>query len=273
MASKTAKYIFALSPLVLLPALFFSSRTLDLEKWLSSVLLPVEQELPLPVIPYSCEAQKYSTEIVSLDPLVLYINNFVHNEEIKEMLDAVNGTFASSKVSLGARKQTASSRTSQSAGLPKNLSITQCVGDRALDFMGTALHEGDDIGTIQLVKYATGEQFKNHHDWFPTRQRSTDGRAFNRLASFFVYLDDNCTDCGTHFPQLEVPPPLGKRDDSKYYAHPDGGLVFPPIKGNAVFWMNLFSNGTGDKRTLHAGLPLEEGSKIGMNIWVRKFFG
>lgn len=44
-------------------------------------------------------------------------------------------------------------------------------------------------------------------------------------------------------------------------------LVFRPIEGNAVFWRNLNDDGSGDERTLHSGMPLEDGYKVGLNIW------
>ena len=56
--------------------------------------------------------------------------------------------------------------------------------------------------------------------------------------------------------------------------HEDGGLAFKAIPGNAIFWVNLFpGNGTGDGRTLHAGLPVKGGIKTAINIWPRVFFG
>lgn len=45
------------------------------------------------------------------------------------------------------------------------------------------------------------------------------------------------------------------------------GVEFKPIKGNAVFWVNMRSDGKGYEETYHAGLPVTEGFKIGLNIW------
>jgi prolyl 4-hydroxylase len=47
----------------------------------------------------------------------------------------------------------------------------------------------------------------------------------------------------------------------------DGGVTFKPIAGNAVFWENLQQHGGIHPDTLHAGLPVLSGQKIGMNIW------
>lgn len=34
-----------------------------------------------------------------------------------------------------------------------------------------------------------------------------------------------------------------------------------------LFWRNLYPNGEGDPMTVHAGLPLTDGIKVGLNIW------
>jgi hypothetical protein len=44
-------------------------------------------------------------------------------------------------------------------------------------------------------------------------------------------------------------------------------VTFLPLSGNAVFWQNFDSAGRGYKETLHAGLPVTKGQKIGLNIW------
>jgi prolyl 4-hydroxylase len=54
--------------------------------------------------------------------------------------------------------------------------------------------------------------------------------------------------------------------------HENGGLAFRPVAGNAIFWVNLHANGTGDERTNHAGLPLGKGRKTAMNIWPRQYY-
>ena len=45
------------------------------------------------------------------------------------------------------------------------------------------------------------------------------------------------------------------------------GVTFKPKKGSAVFWMNFDADGRGYKETIHAGMPVTSGTKIGLNIW------
>ncbi|KUI58812.1 hypothetical protein VP1G_06070 [Cytospora mali] len=51
--------------------------------------------------------------------------------------------------------------------------------------------------------------------------------------------------------------------------HESTGAVFKPIAGNAVYWENFRPDGTGRgwDETWHAGLPVEKGVKVGLNIW------
>jgi len=73
---------------------------------------------------------------------------------------------------------------------------------------------------------------------------------------------------GTEFPRL-----TGRRDGMWCELLECGngeeeiGLVFKPIAGNAVFWINLGPDGRGYPETWHAGLPVQSGTKIGLNIW------
>lgn len=81
-----------------------------------------------------------------------------------------------------------------------------------------------------------------------------------------VYLGDECTGGGTQFPRISRPA------DERWceFIECDGvnqGTTFKPRKGSAVFWQNFDADGKGHKDTIHAGLPVQSGTKIGLNIW------
>jgi prolyl 4-hydroxylase len=145
----------------------------------------------------------------------------------------------------------------------------QCVQSRVRDFLGPTLAEEDDMGTLQLVRYEPTQKFDLHHDWYKEPLKLKDGRYFNRPISIFSFLEDNCTEGETYFPFISA---QNVGDESKYRRHENGGVAFKPIRGNAIFWVNLFANGTGDARTRHAGLPVKDGTKVAMNVWPRKFY-
>jgi len=129
------------------------------------------------------------------------------------------------------------------------------------------------VEKLWAQRYGVGGHYTYHYDW------SAGSRTWGRVSSFMVYLEANCTGGGTHFPRL--PRPKGKEwcgfiecDEQSPAGMQQGkqvalreGIIFKPIVGNAVYWENLRADGTGYAESLHAGLPVLGGSKIGLNIW------
>lgn len=121
------------------------------------------------------------------------------------------------------------------------------------------------------MQYGDRQNYHFHTDWFEAPERRTAEVGGNRLTSFFVYVAAaNLTGGGTNFPILDSP------RDERWCQYVDcdepwdNGVTFRPVPGNAVFWQNLHEDGSGDPATLHAGLPVTSGTKLGMNIWTRE---
>ena len=82
-----------------------------------------------------------------------------------------------------------------------------------------------------------------------------------------VYLAAPEKGGGTEFPRLKHPE-KGKWCEFVECSGKSGeGVTFKARKGAAVFWMNFDEDGRGFRETIHAGLPVEEGTKVGLNIW------
>ena len=92
----------------------------------------------------------------------------------------------------------------------------------------------------------------------------------NRGSTFFVTLEADCENCGTQFPRVSVD---WRHKDPRWCefveCEDSNALTVKAKPGSAVFWQNLDGEGFGNPKMLHAGLPVPEGSKIGMNIWTR----
>lgn len=89
----------------------------------------------------------------------------------------------------------------------------------------------------------------------------------------YVHASEDIAGGGTQFPLLDAPRNERWCDVVNCDAGWDEGVTFRPIARNAVFWRNMKDVGgkrIGDRRTLHAGLPVQRGSKLGMNIWTRE---
>lgn len=164
-------------------------------------------------------------------------------------------------------------RSSSTTFLPYLDPTCQCIGQRALNFLGFIEHNAHE--SLQLVRYYPCQEYNLHSDWLtkPKVSRSShdEGREYNRLASFFTYLGGNATGGETYFPFVSGAS-IGS-DGTKYAIPSNGqGLVVKPVKGNALFWINLHpTNGTRDRRTFHSGLPVLSGVKYGMNVWTKHY--
>ncbi|KAJ8131025.1 hypothetical protein O1611_g2600 [Lasiodiplodia mahajangana] len=134
-------------------------------------------------IPYNCD-QSYTIELLSIDPLVIYINNFIRDEDIEHLL------------ALGRDRS----------------STAMCSEDR---LPSQAIAWEASSPTSKMTETADGSKFA--------------------------------------------------------LADGDTGLLVKPRLVNAVVWNNLNPKWTKDERTAHSGLPVESGTKVGLNIWSRYF--
>jgi prolyl 4-hydroxylase len=261
-----------------------------------------------------CLPHTYTTHLVSLSPLVIYIPSFLSTSEIAYLQSTPLSAFERSSVadSSGSQSSNATTRTSSSTSLSANSSPhIRCITERARQFQSLSLDPAH-IEPLQLVKYGAGQQYHEHTDWFTSPSQATwEEHGGNRLTSFFAYVEvsDDIVGGGTRFPFLDAPgaerrgeglgtgmfrdPAMGvgppgaasatersKREEEwcKWIDCDEpweNGLTFRPVEGSAVFWVNLLPTKggkvrVGDERTVHAGLPVLRGRKMGMNIWTRE---
>ncbi|EFR00919.1 oxidoreductase [Nannizzia gypsea CBS 118893] len=197
------------------------------------------------------------------EPFVAYISSFVSKEETDALLKASEHNYEPSGVyNAGGSGVNEKERLSEVA-YPGDVSAVQCIGRRALAFQGWSPYI--NIERLQVQRYKTNGFFKYHYDSFG------EGMSGDRVSTFNIFLHANCTGGGTHFPNLRMP------DDPRWCEFIECGLdgsragrtgiTFKPISGNAVFWENIRPNGERYLETLHAGLEIESGTKIGLNIW------
>lgn len=157
--------------------------------------------------------------------------------------------------------------------------MVRCIEQRALSFQGFD-RQRESLEPLQLVKYGESQKYHTHTDWFTSPAQTTSEFGGNRLSSFFVYVhaSPDIIGGGTQFPLLDAPEDERWCEFVNCDVDIEDGVVFRPIQGNAVFWRNLVGvrgkdgkmGYVGDRRTLHAGLPVQRGSKVGMNVWTRE---
>ncbi|MCL1502533.1 2OG-Fe(II) oxygenase [Xanthomonas nasturtii] len=104
---------------------------------------------------------------------------------------------------------------------------------------------------LSVLCYAPGEQYRAHRDYLPPGTIAADRPAAgNRQRTVCVYLNDVVTGGATDFPLA--------------------GVRVQPRAGALVCFDNLHADGRPDAASLHAGLPVTDGSKWLGTLWFRQ---
>ncbi|KAI1490048.1 2OG-Fe(II) oxygenase family oxidoreductase [Biscogniauxia mediterranea] len=232
----------------------------------------------------NCPPDSYAIHILSKAPLVIYVENFISEDERAHLLEISEPLFEPSTITNDGDStvRNTSIRNSEVALIPRTDAV-RCVEARAKAFQGWR----DDlwIERLRTQRYGTDQHYAHHFDW------GSGARGWGRVSSFMVWVraDDDVEGGGTEFPLLrrdgpddpwcrwvecpkkrpskvEVKEQDGTGDDG---GEPLTGVTFMPVAGNAVFWENFRPDGTGRgwEETWHAGLPVKRGTKVGLNIW------
>ncbi|WP_417591289.1 prolyl hydroxylase family protein [Parasphingorhabdus sp.] len=105
---------------------------------------------------------------------------------------------------------------------------------------------------LQGQRYRPGEEFKDHHDYFHLSENYWQFEGPNggqRTWTAMAYLNEPEKGGATAFPQLQ------------YQVEPRRGML--------LIWNNMSPDGTPNINTLHAGTPVEEGTKYIITKWFR----
>ncbi|WP_333662986.1 2OG-Fe(II) oxygenase [Acinetobacter sp.] len=106
---------------------------------------------------------------------------------------------------------------------------------------------------LAILRYQQTGEYRPHVDFFSTnspggiKNLSYGGQ---RVATFILYLSDVEAGGSTKFPNL--------------------GLEFKPKKGAALLFTNIDILGRPDQNTLHAGMPVIDGTKYIATKWLRE---
>ncbi|KAJ9133729.1 Prolyl 4-hydroxylase [Pleurostoma richardsiae] len=209
---------------------------------------------------------------LSEDPLVVYLKDFVTPQEAAHLVSLAKSEprFAPSILwdDQGKPHMDKAYRSSTTAKLPRGDSVVRRIENRArsMPFYKAV----GDFQPMVVQNYGVAGQYRDHYDWYD------DAHAVggNVASTFFVYIHANCTGGGTNFPRLTPP----AEDDGTWCEFIDcdrpleDGVTFRPVPGNAVYWENLKLRGDGEghAKTLHSGMPVTSGNKMGLNMWTWK---
>lgn len=141
-------------------------------------------------------------------------------------------------------------RTSDSCDLNRWHPDIQPTDERIAALLGIDPVKGE---TMQGQRYAGGQQFRAHHDYFnqnepywPTMVVQGGQRTWTAM----IYLNDVEQGGATWFPQA--------------------GVRFNPRRGMLVAWDNMAADGSPNEATLHEGMAVVEGTKYIVTKWFRE---
>ncbi|MCJ1395313.1 hypothetical protein MMC18_008197 [Xylographa bjoerkii] len=220
---------------------------------------------------YVCDPH-YTPEILSTDPLMVYLNHFLSPYEVDHLL-AFNSNWTYTSDLSTDPEEKALRRTSGYFIIqdePQD-EVISCIIQRADTLVGFIPSEGLEL--LQIGRTQQGEQHPLHWDYLLEPELNAEGKLCNRAASFFIFLSDVAEGGETYFPYLEAPHADLPVDEKKFRRpkHKESaGMMLRPVKGNGVFWMNLYKNGTLEERSRHAGMKVKNGTKYGLNILVEQ---
>jgi prolyl 4-hydroxylase len=141
-------------------------------------------------------------------------------------------------------------RTSESCNLRLEDRANQMVEAKINRLTGIDPTHGE---TIQGQRYAVGQQFKPHHDFFYTSQPywpEMERQGGQRTWTAMIFLNEPEAGGQTYFPNAKV-------------------RVTPRI-GNLLLWNNLDQYGEPNTFSLHTGCPVEAGIKYVITKWYRE---
>jgi|Laugresbdmm110dd_1035094.scaffolds.fasta_scaffold22092_2 prolyl 4-hydroxylase len=178
------------------------------------------------------------------------VDSVLSRDDCKYLMEKANSLFAPSNV-VGI-KGPDSSRTSETAWIPKDDPVARKVFEKACELTGKSMNCCEDL---QVVRYKPGTYYKAHHDSCCDESdacKDFEKLGGQRVGTLLVYLNEEFTDGETHFPD---------HGDVKMKAPPGSAIFFRPLAADAA---------QCHPKALHAGLPISSGTKYVCNAWVRE---
>lgn len=141
-------------------------------------------------------------------------------------------------------------RTSDSCDMDRWSPLVRPIDESIAALLGLDPSHGE---TMQGQRYAPGQQFRAHHDYFhegesywPTVSKHGGQRTWTTM----IFLNDVTEGGATWFPQA--------------------GIKVAPKQGLLLAWNNMNPDGSPNEKTLHEGMAVVQGVKYIVTKWFRE---
>ena len=178
---------------------------------------------------------------------IFAVGNFLSPAECRNVMTMIDLTAKPS--ALYDQDYASGFRTSYSGNLNPHDPLVTAISRRIDDLLGTKAPTGE---SIQGQRYMPGQQFKAHNDWFYTDQpywKNERKRGGQRSWTAMVFLNDVEKGGATQFANI--------------------GVSVTPKPGVLLMWNNALPDGSPNADTIHAGTPVEAGTKYVITKWYR----
>lgn len=141
-------------------------------------------------------------------------------------------------------------RTSESCDMDRWSSDVRPIDEAIAALLGIDPAMGE---TMQGQRYAPGQQFRAHHDYFhegETYWSTMKASGGQRTWTAMIYLNDVAEGGATWFPHA--------------------GIRVAPKRGLLLAWNNMRADGSPNELTLHEGMPVIKGTKYIVTKWFRE---
>ena len=210
---------------------------------------------------------------LSVRPLVHRVHNLLTYEEcnlIQKLAEPFMKASKTSKMDKDRDYDDTQWRTSTQYFLPSSAdSKIETIDYRVASLTKSKLSQQE---WVQVLRYEETQQYKHHTDYFDITQYQKDpgvlrmlrGGEQNRLITVFWYLSNVTAGGHTIFPYAN----RGGGGFSTEDCDIPTALKVQPIKGEAIIFYSLNSDGSIDKKSLHGGCPVIDGTKWSANKWI-----
>jgi prolyl 4-hydroxylase len=141
-------------------------------------------------------------------------------------------------------------RTSESCDMDRWSPMVRPIDESIANLLGIDAEHGE---TMQGQRYAPGQQFRAHHDYFHEGEKYWDAMKATggqRTWTAMVYLNTVEEGGATWFPKA--------------------GIRVAPKRGLLLAWNNMSPDGGPNEATLHEGMPVAQGTKYIVTKWFRE---
>jgi prolyl 4-hydroxylase len=196
----------------------------------------------------------YNKTILSLNPLIYTIDNFITDEECDHFINLSTNRLQRAFVSEDTGPSISSGRTGQNYWIPHLTdTITKNVADRISDLVDYPLKNAE---SFQLIYYDKMQNYNSHLDGWKFDKSEKSRRCLEgggqRMITALVYLNNVESGGETKFTKLK--------------------LSVSPFKGRLLVFHNCIK-GTNiiNNLTEHSGSQVLEGHKYAFNLWFRQY--